>query len=65
MEIIVAKHRFGGVGTAKMRFIHETTAVTEWDGLTSGGGAASVMGDIQSKAREWVGGYESGRDGGF
>jgi replicative DNA helicase len=65
MEVIVAKNRFGGVGTAKMRFTHETTAVTEWDGPLGGNGAASVMGDIQSKAREWTGRYESGRDGGF
>jgi replicative DNA helicase len=65
MEVIVAKNRFGGVGTAKMRFTHETTAVTEWDGPLGGNGAASVMGDIQSKAREWTAGYESGRDGGF
>lgn len=65
MEVIVAKNRFGGVGTAKMRFIHETTAVMEWGGPAGSDGAASVMGDIQSKAREWVGSYESGRDGGF
>ncbi|MFA7177141.1 MAG: replicative DNA helicase [Smithellaceae bacterium] len=64
MEVIVAKNRFGGVGTAKMRFIHETTAVMEWDGPA--GGAPTVAGDLQSKVRDWTSGsYESGRDGGF